>query len=464
MNQKVGAYQRKASIKNSTLILIGFATAFFPRLLSSFGAPSPINFVHFLVVPIAFGVVLTTTRITNPKQIKIVWSLLTGLGILLVCTLTSALINEASAINLFLQYILQAEPFLLLVAIMAIPFVGKSLSRFRNYLLGFALFNLLLAIAQSILLPMGIYPKPSGGTLQDNITGVFGGGGGSAANYVSCTVSFYFALYFFNRFKHLSLWVRILPLLAAVYQIQVSDSKQVFLALAAGWGLLVATKVEKPVRMLGYASLGLIAVLGFAWALLNLESDFLQPYQNWVNRPIWGWHGLAAQTKFAALEIVPSYFETPLNFLFGLGPGHTASRLGGWILRDYEELLVPLGATLHPASADFWRVVETSYLPQESTVYFPLFTWIGIWGDLGILGLGSYLYLCSVVWRKLCLDDFGKFLLLSSASFGFILTQMEEPGHMLSVACLLGLCWLEAHEKRSLTQVVATPSQVINNE
>ena len=119
---------------------------------------------------------------------------------------------------------------------------------------------------------------------------------------------------------------------------------------------------------------------------------------------------------------------------------------------------------MHPASADFWRVVETSYLPQESTVYFPLFTWAGIWGDLGILGLGAYLYLCSVVWCKLCLDDFGKFLLLSSASFGFILTQMEEPGHMLSVACLLGLSWLEAHEKRTPNQVVVTPSRVMSNE
>ena len=321
--------------------------------------------------------------------------------------------------------------------------------RFQYWLFGFALFNLLLAIAQSILLPIGIYPKPAGGTIQDNITGVFGGGGGSAANYVSCTVSFYFALYFFNRFKHLSLWKRILPLLGALYQVQVSDSKQVFLALAVGWGLLSATKVDKPVRFFLYVSVGFIGILCFIWALLNLESEFLAPYQNWINRPIWGWDGLAFQTKFAALDIIPSYFETPVNWLFGLGPGHTATRLGGWFLRDirYEKLLMPLGATVHPASSDFWEVISTSYLPQESTIYFPMFTWVGIWGDVGILGLGSYLYLCSVVWRRICVDDFGKFLMLSTASFGFILTQMEEPGHMLTVACLLGLRWQEEQTK-----------------
>jgi hypothetical protein len=67
---------------------------------------------------------------------------------------------------------------------------------------------------------------------------------------------------------------------------------------------------------------------------------------------------------------------------------------------------------------------------------------------LGIVGLGAYLYLCSVVWRRVCVDDFCKFLLLSTAGFGLIITQMEEPGHMLTVACLLGLRWHERHGER----------------
>ena len=125
------------------------------------------------------------------------------------------------------------------------------------------------------------------------------------------------------------------------------------------------------------------------------------------------------------------------------------TRLGGWFLRsnEYQKLLIPLGATIHPASSEVWQVVNTSYLPQESTVYFPLFTWVGIWGDVGIVGLCAYLYLCSIVWRRICIDDFGKFLLLSTASFGWILTQMEEPGHLLTVACLLAIRWQDSKEK-----------------
>ncbi len=438
----------KGRISSSVLILIGFASAFFPRLLSFFGAPSAINFAHFAIVPGVCLITLVTDKTRDRKKARTATQLLIGILVLGICTLASAVLNQAGIVNVCLQFMFQAEPFMLLAAMIALPLSGERLQKLSYWLLGFALSNLLLALVQSVLLPMGIYPKPEGGTLEDNITGVFGGGGGSAANYVSCTASFYFALYFFNRFKHLAMWQRVLPLIGAVYQIQVSDSKQVFLALVVGWGLLAVTKVEKPARLLAYSCTFLIIVIGFSWALLNVEAEILSPYQNWINRPIWGWDGLAAETKFAAFRIVPTHFESPINWLLGLGPGHTVTRLGGWVMRDYASLLLPLGATIHPASAEVFDVVYTSYLPQESTIYFPLFTWIGIWGDLGIVGLCAYLYICSIVWRKVCVDDYGKFLLLSTAVFGCILTQMEEPGHMLTVACLLAIRWLEVREQQ----------------
>lgn len=76
-------------------------------------------------------------------------------------------------------------------------------------------------------------------------------------------------------------------------------------------------------------------------------------------------------------------------------------------------------------------------------MFSPLFGWAGIWGNLGFLGLAAYLYLSFLVWRKLCLDDFSKFLLLSVFAFGLIFSQMEEPGYMLFVATIIGLQWQE---------------------
>lgn len=437
-------------IKNSILFIIGFATAFFPRFLSSYGFPSAINFVHFIVIPAVVGITILTTQVKDRKQIALIGELSFGIGMLLTCMIASALLNQAGIINIFIDFILLAEPFIFLLAIIAIPVGSKNIKKITNWLFGFAIFNLLLALAQSVLLPIGLYPKPQGGTIQDNMVGVFGGGGGNAGNYISCTISLYFALYF-NSFKMAPRWIKIAGLLAALYQTQVSDSKQVFLAFVGGLVCLVLVKSKDVRKFLSYLIPLVLIVALFFWAVKNLNFEFLSPYKNWLNRDIWGLDGEAAQIKFAAFRLIPPYYKTPLNWLLGLGPGHSASRLGAWVLRDYASMLMPLGATTHPVTADFWQAIFASYLPQESTVYFPLFTWAGIWGDLGFVGLGAYLYLCSIVWRKICVDDFSKFLLLSTAIFGFILTQMEEPGHMLTVACLLGLQWhqvqLKKHER-----------------
>jgi hypothetical protein len=453
MSSQVANQNKKGTVKSSTLILIGFATAFFPRLLTYFGGPSPLNFVHFGVIPVVVGIALFKTRIKDRQQIAIAWELIFGLGILLTCITASALINDAGVLNIFLQFMLDGEPFLLLIAIVSLPLVGETLTRFRSWIVGFCLFNLLLAIAQSILLPIGLYPGAQGGQLiTDNIAGVFASKGGSAGNYISCTVSLYFALYFFNVFKSVPRWKRIAVFVAAFYQTSVSDSKQIFVGLFAGWLMVVLTNVKKPIKIFLYILPLILIVSVFYWALVYTDWEPLDPYRNFTTgraeQNLYGPDGEATLLKTAAFRIIPSYYTTPLNWLFGLGPGHTATRLGGWILRDYKALLLPLGATIHPVSEVFWQIIESpsGWLSRESTMYFPMFTWVGIWGDLGFVGLGAYLYLSSIVWRRICVDDFCKFLLLSTAVLGFIITQMEEPGQMLTIACFLGLRW---HEERN---------------
>ena len=440
----VGKRKKRAIIGNVNLMLFTFATVFFPRLFSYFGAPSLINFGHLLVVPIAVGVVLATTRVKNRKQIAIVWELIFAMGIFLSTMVASALINDAGEINVFLQFMLQAQPYVFLLALVSISFSGKSLTRFRRWVLGFGLFNLILALVQSVLLPIGLYPR-RGGTIADNTAGVFASSTGSAGNYVSCTISVYFALYLM-RFKSIPLWIRIAALLASLYQVYISDSKQIFLAFLLGWILLIISKSKDPTKLLMYIIPAIFLMALFWWALQNPSIGFLDTYRNWINRTfekpeIYGLNGEATQTKLAALRIIPTYFHTPLNHFFGLGPGHTVTRLGGWMLKKYAPLLTPLGVTIHPASDEVFRIVSEGWIAQESTIFFPLFTWAGMWGDIGLVGLASYLYMGYVLWRRVCVDDFGKFMILSTAILGFILTQMEEPGHMLTVACLLALRW-----------------------
>lgn len=459
---QVAAKEKKGKIRNSTLLLTGFATVFFPRLLTYFGAPKPLNFAHFILVPVIVGIVLLTTRVKDRRQVSISGELIFALGILLASMIASALVNNAGVVNVFLQFMFNGEPFLFLIALMAIPLAGDSLKRFRHWIAGFCLFNLVLALAQSVLLPIGIYPGAEGGQLiADNTAGVFASPGGSAGNYISATVSIYFSLYFFNTFKTVPRWIRIVVVISAFYQTYISDSKQVFVALLIGWLLVVLTKLENPGKILLYLIPIVLFVAIFSWALVNTDVEFLDPYRNFTtNRTgLYGPDGQATRLKTAAFRIIPSYYTTPLNHFFGLGPGHSATRLGGWFLRNpvYQKLLVPLGATIHPAPYVFWDLIESrdGWLARDSTMWFPMFTWVGLWGDLGLVGLVAYLYVGSVVWRRVCVDDFCKFLLLSTAVFGFILTQMEEPGQTLTIACLIGLRWHEEREHR-LSRVICS--------
>ncbi|MEM0980320.1 MAG: hypothetical protein AAGH78_08605 [Cyanobacteria bacterium P01_H01_bin.58] len=362
--------------------------------------------------------------------------------------LFSALVNGAGLVNVLLQLMLFGQPFFLLLAVIATPLSGERLRRFRKWVIGFAVFNLVLALAQSVLIPVGIYPR-RGGTIADNIGGVFASGGGSAGNYVSCTVSIYYSAYALMFMKAVPLWLRIVGFLGAIYQTQVSDSKQVFLALMLGLIIVLIMRMRDPVKFLLCIIVTAVGIYGLLWIILNVEAEFLGPYRNWVDRAeIYGPEGEATLTKLAAFRLIPPYFDSFLNWLFGLGPGHTVTRLGGWMMPKYASMLKPVGATVHPVSREVFQVVTDGWIAQESTIFFPMFTWAGLWGDFGLVGLGSYVYLNYIVMKRVCVDDLGRFMIVSTAVFGFILTQMEEPGHTLTIAMILGLRWHEAKEQQ----------------
>ena len=256
-------------------------------------------------------------------------------------------------------------------------------------------------------------------------------------------------MYVFNHYKNRPMWLRSLLFFAGIFQAQISDSKQVFLALIGGGVLLVVTKVKYIRKMIMYAIIMAVIISAFYWAIFNLDYEFLGHYRNWLDREgLYGPNGAATLTKTAAFRIIPTHYDSILNWFVGIGPGHGVSRLGGWIMRDYASLLMPLGGTIHPASVEVFEVVTSGWIAQESTVYFPLFTWAGIWGDLGFFGLFSYLYLAYVAWRWFCVDDMCKFFMLSTVVFGFILTQMEEPVQVVTIAVMLGLRWHEEQAKR----------------
>ena len=428
--------KNKGSIQNSTLILIAFATTFFPRIIDAVGAPSTINFVHFAIVPLVCGIVLVTTQVKDRKQIFISKSLLLALLFLFGVMITSAFCNRAGIVNVLLAFMLLAEPFMLLVAIICIPISLKSLRRFKGWIISFAVVHVLLAFAQKILLSLGILSRTDM-TEADNVQGVFYLSGGG--HVVGASVSMSFGLYYLVSSKNIPLWIRVSAFLATFFHLLLADAKQVVVVLLLAWLLLVLIKLNDFSAAIKYLILAIIISSIFIWCVQNLE--LFRAFKTWIRPGLYGPDGEATLQKISSLKIIASYHESPLNWLFGLGPGHTVGRLGAWMLEKYRDILIPLGATIHPVSQKAIAVTQDTWL--DSSFFSPLFGWAGIWGDIGFVGLGTYLYICSIVWRRLCLDDFSKFMMLTVMIQGFIFTQMEEPGYMLSVAVLIGLKWQE---------------------
>lgn len=425
------------NIKNSTLIIIAFCSIFYSRILATTIRFSLLNLLHFAVVPVVCAIAITTTRTKDPKQISLCFSFLGGLLALLTAIIASAVWNDAGFINASVSFMMLGEPFMFLLAFGCIPLTVESFSKIRNFLYYSVLINFLLAAAQKTLIDAG---RLNAGGLNgtDGCGGVFFVSG--AGNYVSATVSFTFALCFFQR-KEFPLWIRIGVALAALWHLLLSDSKQLVLAYGVAWLLLILLNSKNIVKTLKFV-IGLV-LIGFmgVWLAQNVEA--FSAYTAWARPELYGADGLAWHAKFYSIRLISSHFDSPLNWLLGLGPGHTVSRLGAWFLRDYNSILGPLGSTTTTIGQQSMDFVANFWLTSGSSLFSPIFGWAGFWGDLGFLGIGAYLYLGYLTWRHFAFNDILKLNLLAVVVMGGIFTQMEEPGYMVSVAFILGLNWHE---------------------
>lgn len=415
--------QRKGFIKSSTIVLLAFATAFFARLIEALGVPAAVNFLHFVTIPLACGIALVKARSKSQRQLAIVQEILLGLLIFFILMCASGLLNNAGLINVVLNFLMLTEPYLLLLAIACIPMSLTSTKKLHCWLVRFGFINLLLALIQRFVLNLHLQEG-----LEDNIKGVFLNQG--SGHVVGASVSLTFGTYYLFIAKERPLWLRLSVFLATIVHVFISDAKQVLAVFLAALVLLFCTKLKDITEFVKYSIGAILAVFIAVWLANN---GFLA----WsVDMTLEG-----MKLKLVGFSIVPSFYHSPLNPLLGLGPGHTIGRLGGWMLRDYWDLLSPLGATQLPVSAAVWTAVGASWFGDKSSMFSPFFGWAGIWGDLGLLGLGAYFHLAFLVWRRLCSDDLSRFFLLTIFVFGLIFTQIEEPGYMLFMAIPIGLQW-----------------------
>lgn len=429
--------QKQGLITNSKLAMLAFCSGFLSRCLSALKFPSIVNLFHLGIIPFVFTIVLFKTKTIDRRQIETVKKILVGLLLFLIIVIASALVNDAGTINAVMGFLLLTEPFMLLLTIISIPMSLERMEWFRSWIVRFCLFHTFLAFVQNYILK---YSHNEG--LQDNIQGIFYRSG--AGHVVGASVALTFGLYYFLT-ANTSLWIRIAVLFLTFWHMLLADAKQVLLCLFIAGLFLLLTKLKDFRKLIIYIIIIVVGSLVFYWCLDNVEA--FSSFKTWMRPEIYGPDGEATRLKFATFRIVPQYFPSSLSWLVGLGPGHTVGRLGGWMLDNYWDLLRPLGATKSPASTAVWSAVATSWLGNQSSFFSPMFGWAGIWGDYGPIGLVGYFYLSVLTWRYVCLDDFSKYLMLCVFSFGLVFSQMEEPGYMLFIACLIALRWHEVQKR-----------------
>ena len=423
------------SLNASNIIIFAFFSSFFSRILDTLGFPSPINFLHFITVPLAFSIALSCNKSRSRRQNKIIYLLMILNLVFLFCVIVSTILNNAGIVNAVLAFLLWVEPYLLVIAILCLPTNQQIIRKFSRCIQYALIFHTLLAFVQYYGLHLYLQPG-----LADNIQGVFYHSG--AGHVVGASVALTFGIYFFTTARRVKLSLRFTFLLATFWHVVLADAKQVLLSLIVGAILLIFTKSGKIKKLLKYIFIGCTLGVAFWWCIHNLES--FRAFKTWLRPEIYGLNGEATLLKSATFRVVPQYYDSVLNWLFGLGPGHTVDRLGGWMIRQYSELLFPLGATMHEASHNIWTVVGNSWLGNQSSMFSPLFGWAALWGDFGFVGLTVYLSIGVAFYSLVCINDIAKFIIFSVFAIGWIFSQMQEPAYMLTIAVLLGLNWHEA--------------------
>lgn len=408
-------------LRRSTLVLIALAAAFFPRVLAAAGVPAFINFAHFAVVLLFF---LISLNLTGKFNRRIIFGLLALLGVIAF----SAFFNEFAIINVALDFLLLGEPFLLLSIIVAGRWTADRIKKFRFVLMAYVLIHVAFAFVQRIAFNLS----------DDDVKGVFlnQGAGHHVGGGVALTAAVYFAVVPWCKSRA---W-RVGLASAAFMVVVFSDSKQVLLAFLISLGLMMFLRAGDFRRLAAYAG----AAIGGGLTIYILATTVFPALGVWMN--VYKIHdGLAA--KLSVFPYITRYFDSPLDWLFGLGPGGSVGRLA-WLIPDYYQYLQPLGVTASDVPRAIIAVQESNWISNSvtgSSIWSLTFSWAGVWGDLGFLGTGVYLYLWWLVWRHVCRTDVSKYLLLTVFVFGFIFAWMEEPGFMLIVIAFIGLQW---HETR----------------
>ena len=153
--------------------------------------------------------------------------------------------------------------------------------------------------------------------------------------------------------------------------------------------------------------------------------------------------------KFGVLNIILEKI-TLGQFFYGMGPGQTISRLAteSYI---YHGILESWGFIHSRFTETLVTIDYINYIISGSSFFSMKFSWAGIFGDTGIIGIIIYFLILIRINYKYSLDKIQKFIIISFFYYGFTFTWLEEPIFMILYLSFFGFIWqLSNYNKKKL--------------
>jgi len=404
--------------------------------------PQIVNFLHF---PLALGAALVAAVNRGDVQARLRSKLALGLTGLLAVSLGSWVANGGEMIRPILAWLVFAEPFLLVYAILKIRGGPRGRRRLLSLLMTLAFIQLPLAVWQFRTLGLG-----------DPVQGTFVGLGAGAhvAGAVALLGTMVLVARVASRGSRSGLPVLLLGGSALAIVSFLADAKQAFAAFLAGAMYLVWTS-----GFYGRGKFLLLPVLVLGGAALATSSfpAFGQIFNVRLLHE-------GASGKISAYGIISGGGLTPRTLL-GLGPGNSVSRVSLMGVESYVKPQSPvslLGLTPAPATQEILALAQSNWLIASSSAWSGISSWLGLFGDLGLVGVAVYLWLCVHIWRALgrvrtWQSQAARASLVMAALLGGIYSWLEEPGFTMVVALLVGLALIPSHDGYSTTHRPARP-------
>jgi hypothetical protein len=403
-------------------ILIILASGFYPRVLSAYGFPSFVNFAHF---PITLWFYVSIIQSSPTRGFNTLNTLLFALWLSI---LMSTIYNGAGYINAILEYLILIQPFLILQCMISSVWNKKDFERFHKFFYMLLGSHIVLCYFQHFIQ----------GLIDDDVEGVYMnmGAGGHIAGAVGIISGLYFL---FSPIK--STKKRIFLLLICAYVVELSDAKQVILALVIAIPIFMLFLIKR-VKVFIISTIILCFIVNFAINQIEKNPD-LETYNRISILP----YGLSH--KFSVYDKIEQQRTSPIQYFVGLGPGHTVSRLAQ-LLPGYQSQLDFLGVTTSDLTLRIATFTNRSFISSNkgSSLFSLFFSWAGIWGDIGLLGTLLYCCLWAVTLRQVCKSPLQKYLVIVTCIMGWVFSWMEEPGFMMFIVIVIGLLWQEDTAKK----------------